>query len=193
MELIFSTHGITVDNIAGILQGQRDGELSPFGISQAKELAGILKSTELNYIYTSPLKRCTDTAKEVAKYHPNARYIEDARLKARSLGIFEGKENSDELWDSLSGNYYTNRPKGGEMRIETWNRVSSFYEDELMGLEKNSNVYIVAHGETKIMLEGILRGFTIYETFRGHDGRKLLPRIAEPAKGELVYYSIKMK
>lgn len=187
MKIIFSTHGETLQNIDDIIQGQTDGDLSVNGRRQIASLADNLKDEKLDYIYTSSLRRCIETAKEVAKYHPNAVYKEDDRLRARKLGILEGKKRSETEWNKLSGDYYTKKPQEGESLLEYWNRVADFYK-EICKLTDDPSILVVAHGETKVILEGLIRELPITKTFQGHDCTKNLPIISQPAKGDIVIY-----
>ena len=55
-------HGETYDNVAHIMQGQRQGELTDIGISQIEELATSLSDVHFNAIASSDLKRAFDSA-----------------------------------------------------------------------------------------------------------------------------------
>lgn len=55
-------HGETFDNVAYIMQGQRQGELTDFGTSQIEELATSLSDVHFNAIASSDLKRAFDSA-----------------------------------------------------------------------------------------------------------------------------------
>ena len=189
MKVIFTTHGETLQNLENILQGQSNGELSPKGKEQKMQLAETLKCVPIDFIYTSSLARCEETANEVAKYHSNAVFKSDSRLKARHMGVFEGRKKNDAEWSSLEGDYYSNRPTGGESLTETWNRVKQVYE-EIKQLPENSTVYIVAHGETKIILEALIKNIPMNQAFTGHDMKGGTPIILEPKKAEIVTYEL---
>jgi uncharacterized phosphatase len=62
-------HGQNKDNEAGILNGHRDEPLTNLGIEQAKDLAEFVKEHNITFtkVYSSPLVRAYDTAKEITK------------------------------------------------------------------------------------------------------------------------------
>ena len=65
MRLILTRHGKTVENMNDIMQGWLPGELSEEGKEQAKHVAERLKDRKIDVAYSSDLKRCVDTAKEI--------------------------------------------------------------------------------------------------------------------------------
>lgn len=95
MRLIIARHGETEENKTGVLQGHLPGHLTQLGIEQAQKLALRLKDEKIDYIYSSDLARAADTAKEVAKYHPEAQFELMQELRERDLGRFAGKQKSE--------------------------------------------------------------------------------------------------
>lgn len=61
-------HGQNEDNANKILNGHRDMPLTEIGINQAKELAEMIKKSEIKIdkIYSSPLKRAYQTGEAIA-------------------------------------------------------------------------------------------------------------------------------
>jgi broad specificity phosphatase PhoE len=155
MKIILTRHGETEDNKAGILQGWKDSKLSDVGRQQAKLLGERLKDAKIDVIYTSDLNRCVTTAKEIAKYHPKAKFIKDRRIRERGLGIFEGKKVGKNDWDALGGDLLTNKPRFGESFIESWVRIKDFY-DEILAKYKTETILVVGHGGTTCILQGLL-------------------------------------
>lgn len=98
VRLLLCRHGETSCNVRGILQGQRESELTPAGLRQASMLGARLAHMPIanlcRTIYSSDLSRARDTAFAVA----NALQEEgltcmlktDARFRERSLGPFQG-------------------------------------------------------------------------------------------------------
>ena len=88
MILYLVRHGETVTNKSGLIQGQRDVELSDKGIEDAKELKEIISSLDIDVVISSPLKRAIDTAKIITdnKYPINI----DDRIIERDWGLIEG-------------------------------------------------------------------------------------------------------
>lgn len=87
-------HGETHENVKGIIQGQMDTPLSPFGRLQAATTADYLSNIRFDRIITSPLQRARDTAQAILSKQPtetNLQLEQDDRIKERAFGILEGK------------------------------------------------------------------------------------------------------
>lgn len=65
-QLILVRHGETEHNVAGIVQGWSDSELSERGRRQVVRLAERLKTFEADVIFSSPLQRAMTTAQHIA-------------------------------------------------------------------------------------------------------------------------------
>ena len=143
MRLILVRHGETLENKAGILQGQTQGHLSELGIEQAKKLAKRLKDEKIDAIYCSDLKRTKDTAKEIIKYHLKTpvRYVKE--LRERNCGCFEGKNRSE--WDKVKHNDEFLKSKGVETKRQVYDRTKKFLES-ILHEHKNDTVIFVSHG-----------------------------------------------
>ncbi|MFC1710729.1 histidine phosphatase family protein [Nanoarchaeota archaeon] len=103
MRLIITRHGETVENKNKIMQGHIPGVLSELGIEQAKKVAERLKDQNFDCIFSSDLARAADTAKEIAKFHPDTNLDLTEDLRERYLGNLQGKKASQEFkgkkWD----------------------------------------------------------------------------------------------
>ena len=144
MKLIITRHGETIENINKIHQGHTHGTLSEKGIEQAKKLALRLKDEKIDFIYSSDLKRASDTAKEIIKYHPNLKLQLDERLRERYTGSMSGKPWPKD-WD------WTKLPEDFESDKEICIRAKKFL-DELYAKHKDKNVLLVCHGGIKMAL-----------------------------------------
>ena len=125
MRLIITRHGETEENQAGILQGHLPGKLSVLGIEQARKVALRLKDEKIDLIFSSDLARASDTAKEIAKFHPNVpvKFVKD--LRERNYGEFQGKKES--TFDSDGKNHNSLQWKKVETLEDLYNRqVISF-------------------------------------------------------------------
>jgi len=91
MKILLTRHGETEENKQGILQGWLPGHLSKEGRRQARLLAEHLQNVKIDFIYTSDLLRCVETAKEIAKFHPNAKFIPEKLLR----------ESFEDVWKRL--------------------------------------------------------------------------------------------
>jgi len=62
MKVYIVRHGETEESRGGILTGQHDGVLTERGKGHARKIAKELKNQAFDHIYTSDLKRASDTA-----------------------------------------------------------------------------------------------------------------------------------
>jgi len=142
-------HGLTEANEKGIYIGKTDLPLSDKG---AAELAA--KMDEFDYpavhkVYSSPLRRCTETA-EILFPYTDLCVVDD--LRELDLGIFENKkvdellENDDyKAW--LRGGKDTRPPQGEsleEMTARTYKALHEIITD--MMYEGNTHCAIITHG-----------------------------------------------
>ena len=142
-------HGLTEANEKGIYIGKTDLPLSDKG---AAELAA--KMDEFDYpavhkVYSSPLRRCTETA-EILFPYTDLCVVDD--LRELDLGIFENKkvdellENDDyKAW--LRGGKDTRPPQGEsleEMTARTYKALHEIITD--MMYEGNTHCALITHG-----------------------------------------------
>jgi len=165
MKIILTRHGETEENKEGVLQGWLPGHLSAEGKKQARLLAERLKDTKIDCIYTSDLRRCAETAKAIAKYHPDARFVKEKALRERGLGEFEGKKTGETDWEALPGDLLTNKPAGGESYGEVYNRIKKFYK-KLVDKHTKDTLLVVGHGGSICLLEGIIYGKNLEESMK---------------------------
>lgn len=146
MKLILARHGETIENEQGIIQGHLPGTLSKKGIEQIKRVAERLRDESIDFIYSSDLARSADTAKEIAKYHPNTPIKFVRELRERNMGEFQGKKKSDIEWYKKRKHYSELgiKPKGGESLEELHGRAKRFLYDALRK-HKNDTVLFVGH------------------------------------------------
>jgi broad specificity phosphatase PhoE len=94
MRIIIARHGETTDNIEGRISGQSDCPLTETGQRQAQALAERLATEELEAVYTSPLRRASDTAAIVAAPHKLPVAVEPDLCEI-GMGGWEGRLLSD--------------------------------------------------------------------------------------------------
>ena len=135
MHLILARHGETVENREGIIQGQMQNSLSELGIEQGEKLALRLKHEKIDYIYSSDLVRASNTAKAIAKYHPNTPVLTDKNLRERDVGPYTGKKVNI-VWTDL--------PPGVEDNQSMMKRIKKFL-DSVYEHHPNSTVLVVGH------------------------------------------------
>jgi len=161
MILIVVRHGETDGNVEERLQGVTDTPLNEKGRRQAKSVAKRLKDYDIEVIYSSPLKRALETAKEIAKFHPNVKFVVDKDIKELNLGVWEGL-TIDEINKKYPGEYekrakdrWNHKIPGGESYKEADVRVKRFLNKVL---EKRKNAIIVAHGAiNKLIFKNLLK------------------------------------
>jgi len=172
MRIIFTRHGETKENVAGISMGQGvDGTLNETGILQAQKLAHRLRNEEFNYVYTSDLKRAFDTAKAIHTYHPQAKLLIAPELRERNLGIYEGgrRENWKKVMKESPIPFHAFKPEKGESYQELQERVRQFFH-QLLNKHATDNVLLVSHTGvlTMLFLHLFARPVTLeeYEQFK---------------------------
>ena len=147
IELIIVRHGETIENTFGVCQGQTDGTLSEKGKEQNKLLAKELSTLKIHRIYSSPLRRAYETAKEIHLFH-------DIELDARDnlsewyLGDLQGKKfppNFD----------ITKLPNDMENADLVRKRLQKLLNEIKMNHD-NETVLFVSHGLTIKVLISIL-------------------------------------
>ncbi|MFA5124208.1 MAG: histidine phosphatase family protein [Patescibacteria group bacterium] len=150
-------HGQDTDNVAKILNGRRDTELTDLGREQAKATAQKLAAAySIKIIYSSPLKRCYETARIIAEFLHVDEIIVDEHLIEREFGILTGKpladipKYTDKILHSDGVNYF--------LEAEGTEDFSSAYErgkkilDEIKERHPQDNILIVTHGDTGKMI-----------------------------------------
>lgn len=149
MRLILVRHGETIENQMGICQGQMDGTLSENGIYQAKRVAEHIKGWKLNAIYSSDLKRATDTATEIITFFPEIPFFQDLRIRERYFGSLQGNKFPE-------NKKCMNIPKDAESDEELFRRVS-YFVNEIKKMHFMEDILIISHGVTIRMILAIIQ------------------------------------
>ncbi len=154
MILVLLRHGETEENRDMILQGWSQGKLTERGMKQARDAAVKLSKVKFDTIYSSDLARASDTAKEVAKFHPytSIEFVKD--LRERDLGEFTGVKasNREEHRRIAFG-----PNKTGESLEGLQSRVTRFV-DHVASRNKDGTVLFVCHGAfIRALLNGLDR------------------------------------
>lgn len=150
MRLIFVRHGHTVWNGENRYQGHSDSELSELGVLQATRVGGRLSGETISAIYSSDLKRATDTAGAITAHHGLA-VVTDSRLRECGFGDWEGltvtqiEERYPELYAAYRGDSITHRAPNGERLEHLQGRVVDAV-NEIAANHPSGAVVVVTHG-----------------------------------------------
>jgi broad specificity phosphatase PhoE len=143
--------------------GQLEGGLSKKGVLQARELSNFLKNERIEVMFSSPLKRALDTATEIDKYH-KIEVIQDADLKERNMGIFQGKPKRlfFEKMEEERKPFHLFIPEGGESMEDLSVRAKRFF-DKLKMKYPDKTILIVSHRLLIRTLIGVILKKTLEE------------------------------
>ena len=153
LELLIVRHGETDYNHTDTIQGQRNSQLTPFGLLQARLTAEYLKQEKFDGAFVSDLDRTRDTAKEILAYHPDIPVIYTEALREWKLGILEGQKYAEmtpqtrQLVDIMRSNENAPDIPGAETSAEFQKRVSDFME-YLATEHCGKRLLLVSHGGT---------------------------------------------
>ena len=166
ISITYFVHGTTIDNEQGLSSGALDVGLSELGVTQAKALDEQTKGKKFDVIFSSDLKRASDSA--MLAFKGRAPILLDKRLRECDYGTYNGKPN--EIVEPLQEKSIWQRFPEGESYEDVEERVADFLEF----LKKNhdgTHVAIVSHKGPQLALDVLLRGKTWEQAF-AEDWRK---------------------
>ena len=138
-KLILIRHGQSVWNKENRFTGITDVELSEKGIEEAKNSSILISDLgiDIDIAYTSNLKRAINTC-EIILSNKNIEIIKDSSLNERDYGFLTGKnkqeiinEYGDHCIHKWRRGYYE-RPPNGENLHEVCNRVSQYFDSDIL-------------------------------------------------------------
>ena len=94
--LILVRHGCTEAVDQKIIQGRTDSSLNENGLRQIGETSDYLKTVPARHLYSSPLKRCLQTAQAIAT-NIHLEPIPLAGLKEKDFGLLEGRPYEESI------------------------------------------------------------------------------------------------
>jgi broad specificity phosphatase PhoE len=162
LRVLVVRHGETHENVAGIIQGQLDTPLNPFGHLQATTTADYLSNIRLDRVITSPLQRARDTAQAIlSKQHKvsTVQLEQDERIKERCFGVIEGTryvgskndrehiegiEERDDLLERLAG--FWNELITVHVPAEFEGHPPSKEQPQEVNEEEEMTIAVVSHG-----------------------------------------------
>lgn len=151
MKIYFVRHGQSFVNLTREFSYKLvDKSLTPKGIDQAKKVATFLKNKNIVHVYSSPMKRASETAHWIAEAtHNQIEVIEEFR--ELNVGNLEKKPPTEENWDIFfkvwqawdAGNHRYSFPEG-ENYNTLLNRMTTGLKHALQS--DYQTVVIVGHG-----------------------------------------------
>ncbi|VVA44215.1 Alpha-ribazole phosphatase [Candidatus Roizmanbacteria bacterium] len=158
--IYLTRHGETEWNVKKLIQGQNDIPLNKKGKEQAEKLSEKLKKIKFDLIYSSDLKRASETAKIIAGKR-ELKIIKSKALRERHFGKYQGVsfKKSKAIFEIIN-NLKTNEKK--DAKVEDEQKVIKRFinyirEVSIQNLDKT--ILIVTHA-------GPIRLFLINLSFR---------------------------
>jgi len=148
MDIILARHGETEWNAGEVFRGRADIDLNETGRKQVKLLGEYLNETNVEAVYSSPLKRALNTAKAIAGHHHLVVEV-TPHLNDLNFGEWEGQQVEEvkqkyphpfELWASRPEKV---RLPGGETLEEVRERAMKVVHGATISY--SSNVVLVTH------------------------------------------------
>ena len=138
-------HGQTVKNLANVIQGQEDSDLTELGRRQADNIRTVFTSVRLDWIVSSDLRRALQTCAGVAENH-GLEIQEEPLLREQHWGEYQGKRMEDVLPEYFNvGHELFIDPPGGESLEELAARARAFWSSYSPRFE-GRNTLLVSHG-----------------------------------------------
>jgi broad specificity phosphatase PhoE len=159
MHLFLIRHGETVDNVAAIIAGVRDSQLTTHGFQQATRLGRYFHAagTDFTHVFASPLQRAFMTAEQVVlgqqKSESAAQAVDAAVAPPLSvIPVPELRETDFGLYEGVAIRSFStedSRMSTVETSDEMAKRAAVFIESYLMpvlGSQPTPVVAVVSHG-----------------------------------------------
>ncbi len=187
--LVLWRHGRTAWNVENRAQGQSDVPLDDFGHEQARTAAPTLAEFEPVALWSSDLRRATDTAAYLAEV-TGLPVQTDARLREYAVGLRQGftfdefREAHPEVHRQFFSDPDYHVP-GAEQIPEVRERMAAAFRDIADGLAPDETAIVVGHGAS--LVAGILGFFdaptALREMFGGMDNCAWTILHEHPARG----------
>lgn len=157
-------HGLTQDNIDGVYSGRNETPLSEEGRNQLLQMKEEYNYPQVDFVFSSPLKRCTETAELL---YPHLKPIVIDELTEYNFGEFEGRtaqelHEKEPLFDRWLLGEENVKPPFGESNREFISRICNSFVKIVDGIVKSGsdNVAIITHGG---VISALLSNFGIPE------------------------------
>ncbi|MCY7335618.1 MAG: histidine phosphatase family protein [Chamaesiphon sp.] len=180
-------HGETDWNRAGKFQGQIDVPLNEYGRNQASLAAEFLKTTEIDFGFTSSMLRPKETAEIILKGRTGLVLNEDADLREIGHGLWEGKFESEieaeypgelERWHTHPES--VQMPEGENLQ-DVWDRATAAWGRILVQVgDRSQTGIVVAHDATNKVLLCYLLGLGLADIWKIKQGNGAVTVIDYP-------------
>lgn len=144
-------HGVTLGNLEGRYIGSTDLPLCQEGIDEITQLKQEFDYPQVEAVFSSPLKRCVETAKII---YPEKQCITLDGFAENDFGEWENK-TAEELkgnkdYEKWATSLEEITPPGGESAVDFQIRTCKAFEKVVEGMMKSgvTSAAIVAHGGT---------------------------------------------
>ena len=155
VNIVFETHSITEDNEAGIATGWNPGQLSTAGVESAQALGERRRHDGLDAVFTSDLRRATQTVGIAFADHP-VPVFHDWRLRECNYGDRNGTPSAQL---DRGGHVDTPYP-GGESWQQAVDRVGLFLA-EVPHRWNGRRVLVIGHTSTRWALDHFVGGIAV--------------------------------
>ena len=163
IEIVFETHSTTTDNERWVASGWLDGQLSPLGRRQAKELGERRADDELVAVFCSDLARAVETA-QIA--FGASRAADLPRLAAARVQLRDAQRHRGRALEVERTKHVLDPYSGGESYVDVVARVRSFLHD-LPPRYPTARIAVIGHSATKWAFDHILEGTPLEELVEG--------------------------
>lgn len=155
-------HGQNLDNVAGVVTGQRHTPLTALGHSQALAAAELLRDAGASYLFSSDRRSARLTATIIGE-ELGLPVVTDPDLRDRAAGAIEGRAHwGVPVPPPPEGMHLHDVPVGGgESVVELYARVVRFFER--VAALPPGDVVVVSHATWIQVAEAYLGGAGPYE------------------------------
>ena len=161
IEIILARHGETDWNASEIFRGRADIPLNEAGRKQAQLLGEYLGQEEVDFIYSSPLKRAVETAMAIASRRKlEVNTVEN--LNDFHFGDWQGLSRSEvaeqypELYRDWLDTPEQVKIPGGESLEDVRQRAVPFVEDAIMRCGEGRIVFVSHRVVNKVLVCGLM-------------------------------------
>ena len=160
MQIVYSTHATSTDNVDGIPSGHADPDLAPEGIEQCAGRAALWANRRFELVVASDLLRSRRTA-ELAFEDRDIPLRIDPRLRECDYGNLNGAPRSEV--DAIRPTRVSKPfPGGGESYQDVTARVRALLDD-LAREYAHGTVLPIGHNAPYVALEHVVRGVPLAE------------------------------